>query len=63
MNKLTISIGATAAAATLAIGPVHAADKLNAVTALQTNNAMSQSFLATLVAPANKKAAGKLGID
>ena len=63
MKKLSISIGATAAVATLAISPVHAADTLNAVTALQTNNAMSQSFLTTFVAPLNKKAAGKLSIN
>jgi TRAP-type C4-dicarboxylate transport system substrate-binding protein len=63
MSKTTLKISIAAATVALAISPASAKDTLNAVTALQTNNAMSQSFLTTFVAPLNKKAAGKIKIN
>lgn len=63
MYKSTLGIGALAASAVLAVSPVLAKDTLTSVTALQTNNTMSQSFLTTFVAPLNKKAGGALKIN
>jgi TRAP-type C4-dicarboxylate transport system substrate-binding protein len=60
MNKLTIGIGALAAA--VVASSASAKDTLTAVTALQTNNAMSQSFLTTFMGPLNKQGAGKIKI-
>ncbi len=61
MKKIAIGIGVIAAAA--AATTASAKDTLTAVTALQTNNAMSQSFLTTFMGPLNKKAAGKVKIS
>jgi TRAP-type C4-dicarboxylate transport system substrate-binding protein len=61
MNKFAIGIGAIAAAAVASAA--SAKDSLTSVTALQTNNTMSQSFLTTFQGPLNKKAAGKLKIS
>ena len=63
MSKTTLQAAIAAATVVLAISPAAAQKTLNAVTALQTNNAMSQSFLTTFVAPLNKKAAGDVTIN
>ena len=63
MNKITLGIGAIAGSAILAVTPASAKDTLTSVTALQTNNTMSQSFLTNFQAVLNKKAAGSLKIN
>lgn len=63
MSKTTLKLAVASATVALAVTPAAAQKTLNAVTALQTNNAMSQSFLTTFVAPLNKKAAGKVTIN
>ena len=62
MSKTKLKFTIAAATVALAVSPASAGKTLNAVTALQTNNAMSQSFLTQFVAPLNKKAAGALTI-
>tara|TARA_R110002072_G_scaffold174470_8_gene329939 strand:- start:16 stop:1050 length:1035 start_codon:yes stop_codon:yes gene_type:complete len=63
MSKTTLKVAIATATVALAVSPAAAQKTLNAVTALQTNNAMSQSFLTTFVAPLNKKAAGNIQIN
>jgi TRAP-type C4-dicarboxylate transport system substrate-binding protein len=63
MSKTTLKFAIATATIALAVSPAFAQKTLNAVTALQTNNAMSQSFLTTFVGPLNKKAAGMLKIN
>jgi len=54
MSKTTLKAAIAAATVVLAISPAAAQKTLTAVTALQTNNAMSQSFLTTFAAPMTK---------
>ena len=54
MSKTTLKAAIAAATVVLAISPAAAQKTLNAVTALQTNNAMSQSFLTTYAGPLTK---------
>ena len=58
MSKVAIGIGVVVATALAASAPAVAKDTLTAVTALQTNNTMSQSFLLQFAAPVNKAANG-----
>jgi TRAP-type transport system periplasmic protein len=57
MSKTTLKVAIAVATVALAISPASAQKTLNAVTALQTNNAMSQSFLTTFAAPMTKTGA------
>ncbi len=63
MSKVAIGIGVAVATALASGAPALAKDTLTAVTALQTNNTMSQSFLLQFVAPVNKAAAGGIKIS
>lgn len=63
MSKTTLKFAIATATVALAVSPAFAQKTLNAVTALQTNNAMSQSFLTNFVGPLNKKAAGSIKIN
>ncbi|MEC8087938.1 MAG: C4-dicarboxylate ABC transporter substrate-binding protein, partial [Pseudomonadota bacterium] len=57
MKKITFGIGAAAAVALLATGPVQAgghAKQLGAVTALQQTNTLAKSFLVNFIGPANE---------
>ena len=57
MKKVTFGIGAAAAVALLATGPVQAgghAKQLGAVTALQQTNTLAKSFLVNFIGPANE---------
>ena len=63
MFKVATGIGVAVASAVLATSPAMAKDTLTAVTALQTNNTMSQSFLTTFAAVVDKEAKGTLKIS
>ena len=63
MSKVAIGIGVAVATALAASVPALAKDTLTSVTALQTNNTMSQSFLTTFQNLVNKEAKGALKIS
>lgn len=63
MFKVATGFGVAVASAVFALSPAMAKDTLTAVTALQTNNTMSQSFLTTFAGVVNKEGNGLVKIS
>lgn len=60
MTKIALGLGVAVTSAVIAFNPALAKDTLTAVTALQTNNTMSQSFLENFAKPASATAGVKI---